>query len=217
MLRVVGASFGRTGTTSVRLALERLGFGPCHYMRALFTDETGARAWCAAAEGTRPDWPRLLAGYGSTIAWPASYFWRELADLYPAAKVLLLTRDPDEWYESVARTLYRTRPASGGTAARDRTVERIVWQGTFGGRFADRTHAVAVYRAHLDAVRAGVPRDRLLEFAPAQGWAPLCAALGVDVPDEPFPLANTTDEYLRRATEAGVLPAAERTAAARGD
>lgn len=203
MLRVVGASFGRTGTTSVRLALQRLGFGPCHYMRALFTDEAVARAWCA----DRPDLAALLAGCRSTIAWPASYHWRELAARNPAAKVLLLTRDPDEWYDSVAATLWRTRPAGAAetAAARDQAVERIVWQGTFGGRFADRAHAIAVYRAHREAVRAEVPRDRLIEFAPAQGWEPLCAALGAGVPDEPFPRANTTGEYLRRAAEAGVL------------
>jgi hypothetical protein len=217
VLRIVGASFGRTGTTSARLALERLGFGPCHYMRALFTDEAAAQAWYAAAGDALPDWPRLLAGYRSTIAWPASYFWRELAALYPTAKVLLLTRDPDEWYESVAGTLYRTRPVDGGSAMRDRAVERIVWQGIFGGRFADREHAIAVYRAHLEAVREGVPRARLVEFSPAQGWAPLCSALGVDVPREPFPVANTTGDYVRRAAEAGVLPGGARTAAARGE
>lgn len=209
MVSIVGAAFGRTGTSSARKALERLGFGPCHGMRRLFTDDAHAAAWLRAAEGGPVDWHRLLDGYGATVAWPASAFWRELAQAYPAARVLLLVRDADAWYDSVAATLFRTRPADATTdertPLRDRTIERIVWQGTFGGRFADRAHAIGVYRAHLDRVRREVPRGRLVEVDVADGWGPLCAALGVDVPDEPFPVANTTGEYLERARRAGAL------------
>ncbi|GAA3212225.1 sulfotransferase family protein [Nonomuraea helvata] len=208
MLKVVGASYGRTGTTSVRLALETLGFGPCHYMRELFTSPAHAQEWLRVAEGGAPDWKRLLDGFASTIAWPAAFYWRELAAVFPEAKVLLIVRDPASWYASMRRTLYRTRPAGAGPAAnvRDQVIEKIVWQGTFSGRFEDRDHAIGVYLAHLDEVREAVPSGRLIEFEPSHGWEPLCAALGVGVPDVPFPTANTTDEYLRRAEQAGVLP-----------
>lgn len=210
MLKVVGASFGRTGTSSVRLALETLGFGPCHYMRELFISPSHAQEWLRIVEGGGPDWERLLDGFTSTIAWPAAFYWRELAATWPEAKVLLIVRDPALWYASMTRTLYRTRPADAGRetslGVRDRVIEKIVWQGTFSGRFEDRDHAIGVYRAHLDEVRDAVPSGRLIEFEPSRGWEPLCAALGVDVPDAPFPVANTTDEYLRRAEQAGVLP-----------
>ncbi|MEV4115518.1 sulfotransferase family protein [Nonomuraea sp. NPDC049695] len=208
MLKVVGASYGRTGTTSVRLALETLGLGPCHYMRELFTSPAHAEEWLRVAEGGEPDWKRLLDGFASTIAWPAACYWRELAAAFPEAKVLLIVRDPASWYASMRRTLYRTRPAEAGpgTSVRDQVIEKIVWQGTFSGRFEDRDHAIGVYLAHLDEVRKAVPSGRLVEFEPSRGWEPLCAALGVDVPDVPFPTANTTDEYLRRAEQAGVLP-----------
>lgn len=209
MLSIVGASFGRTGTSSAREALVRLGFGPCHGMRQLFTDDGHAAAWLRAADGGPVDWPRLLDGYRATVAWPASYFWRELADAYPRARVLLLTRDPASWYDSIAATLFRTRPADATTDARtpirDRAIERIVWQGTFGGRFADREYAIGVYADHLARVRREVPANRLVEVDVADGWAPLCAALDVAVPDEPFPVANTTEEYLTRARRAGAL------------
>ncbi|HEY3502336.1 MAG TPA: sulfotransferase [Actinocatenispora sp.] len=209
MLSIVGAAFGRTGTSSAREALVRLGLGPCHGMRQLFTDDAHAAAWLRAAEGGPVDWRRLLDGYGATVAWPASAFWRELADAYPKAKVLLLVRDPDAWYDSVARTLFRTRPAGATTdhrtPVRDRAIERIVWRGTFGGRFADRAYALGVYAAHRDRVRREVPAERLVEVDVADGWGPLCAALGVGVPDEPFPVANTTEEYLTRARRAGAL------------
>ncbi|MEV0235364.1 sulfotransferase family protein [Nonomuraea sp. NPDC050786] len=208
MLKVVGASYGRTGTSSVRLALEILGFGPCHYMRELFTSPAHAEEWLRVAEGGAPDWKRLLDGFASTIAWPAAFWWRELAAAFPEARVLLIVRDPASWYASMRRTLYRTRPAVAGPEAsvRDQVIEKIVWQGTFSGRFEDRDHAIGVYLAHLDEVRDAVPPGRLIEVEPSRGWEPLCAALGVDVPDVPFPVANTTDDYLRRAEQAGVLP-----------
>jgi len=203
MLRVVGASFGRTGTTSARLALEALGFGPVHYMRALFADERHAAGWLRAVDGER-DWARLLRTYRSTIAWPAAYFWRELAAAYPDARVLLLRRDADAWYDSMRRTLWRTRPDTP-TIVRDRAIEAIVWRGVFGGRFTDRARAIELYRAQLAAVRREIAPERLVEADVADGWAPLCAGLGVPVPAAPFPHANTTSEYVARAGRAGAL------------
>ncbi|ADD42364.1 sulfotransferase family protein [Stackebrandtia nassauensis] len=204
-LDIIGASFGRTGTTSVRLALETLGFGPCHYMRHLFTDVEHARDWMWVADGNDPNWDVLLSGFASTIAWPASCYWRELAEAFPDAKVLLIDRDPVEWYGSVSRTLYRTRPRTA-VEPRDKTIERLIWSGVFDGRFSDPQHAMDVYRAHRDEVRATIPADRLVDVDVAAGWPPLCEALGVAVPDEPFPHANSTGEYLDRARSAGAVP-----------
>ncbi len=218
MLKVIGASFGRTGTSSARVALESLGFGPCHYMRALFTDPTQAQDWLAVAQGAVPDWPRILRGYRSTVAWPATYFWRELAAAYPAAKVLLIVRDPQDWYDSMYRTLYRTRPSdTTQLPVRDAAIERIVWQGTFGGRFTDRAHAIGVYREHLAEVRDTISADRLIELDVSQGWRTLCSALGVDEPPADFPVLNTTDEYLRRAGRAGALPVAQEPGLDKGE
>lgn len=203
-LAVVGASFGRTGTTSVRRALEHLGFGPCHYMRHLAANARHAADWLRVAEGETPDFSALLGGFAATIAWPSSCFWRELAEANPSAKVLLINRDPADWYASVARTLYRTRPKEP-RADYDLVIERLIWDGTFGGRFTDPQHAMDVYRAHYREVRATIPADRLVEVDPARGWPPLCEALGVPVPGETFPHANSTGEYLDRARAAGAV------------
>lgn len=196
-LTVVGASFGRTGTTSVRKALEHLGFGPCHYLRHLYGNHRHGLDWLRVADGEPPDFGALLGGFGSTVAWPASCFWRELAEANPSAKVLLLHRDPADWYASVARTLYLSRPRRS-TGAGDRVMDRLIWNGVFGGRFTDPRYAMDVYRDHYRDVRDTVPADRLIEFDPARGWPPLCEALGVPVPGHPFPHANSTDEYLDR-------------------
>lgn len=185
-LTVIGASFGRTGTASVRLALEQLGFGPCHHIRHLYASDRHARAWLRVAEGEPADWPSLLSGFTATLTWPASCFWRELAEANPSAKVLTVLRDPGDWYAGLARTHYQARPKKPKTS-RDRVMEHLVWNGVFGGRFTDPHHAMDVYRAHLREVRATIPADRLIEVDPARGWPPLCEQLGVPVPDEPFP------------------------------
>lgn len=155
-MKVIGAGLGRTGTDSVKAALELLGFGPCHHMKEMFANPSSIRSWLRAAEEGRPDFVRLLGGFGSTVDWPSVFFWRQLVEAYPMAKVLLTVRDPQSWYNSVAETLYRSRyetidavsPAIreqflARPALRDqpRLVERTIWQGTFRGRFADRAYA----------------------------------------------------------------------------
>ncbi|ADD41821.1 sulfotransferase family protein [Stackebrandtia nassauensis] len=203
-LTVIGASFGRTGTASVRFALEQLGFGPCHHIRHLFASDRHARDWLRVAEGEPADWHRLLFGFAATIAWPASCYWRELAEANPSAKVLLVHRDPSDWYASVARTLYRRRPKRP-VAERDRVFERLIWNGVFDGRFTDPRHAMDVYRDHYREVRATIPSDRLIEVDAAKGWPPLCEELGVPVPDETFPHANATGEYPNRPRTTGAV------------
>ncbi|RKR87107.1 hypothetical protein BDK92_1380 [Micromonospora pisi] len=216
MLKVIGAGFGRTGTRSTKDALELLGFGPCHHMTELFQHPTTIAGWLAASEGGPVDWERVLDGYRSTVDWPSAYFWRELSTAYPDAKVLLTVRDPQQWYDSAASTIYRARSSRPETLPpgvrqaleeqpelRDqpRLVEKLIWQGTFDGRFEDREHAIAVYTAHVAEVRATVPAPRLLEFDPAQGWEPLCSWLGVDPPERPFPLLNTGASFRERITD----------------
>ncbi|MFK3982201.1 sulfotransferase family protein [Micromonospora sp. NPDC050397] len=216
VLEIIGAGFGRTGTMSTKEALELLGFGPCHHMTELFRQPASIAGWLRVAEGGPADWDSLYAGYRSTLDWPGAYFWRDLVATYPDARVLLTVRDPDRWYDSVASTIYRPRSSDPSTLSpavrrateerpelldQPRLAEKLVWQGTFGGRFADRAHAIGVYTAHLAEVRATVPAGRLLEFDPAQGWEPLCSWLGVDPPDTPFPLLNTGESFRERIAD----------------
>ncbi|GIG91308.1 sulfotransferase family protein [Plantactinospora endophytica] len=222
MLRVIGVGFGRTGTRSTKEALELLGFGPCHHMAELFAHPETIREWLRAAQGGPVDWSTLLAGYRSTVDWPSVYFWRDLIEVYPNARVLLTVRDPQRWYDSVSSTIYQGRsvdPEAAPAGLRQayearpelldqpRLTEALIWQGTFGGRFADREHALRVYADHVAEVRATVPTDRLLEFDVAQGWQPLCDFLGVDLPAEPFPLLNTSAAFRERLVDPAGLHA----------
>ena len=214
-LSIVGAGFGRTGTLSLKVALERLGFGPCYHMLEVHKNPAHAGLFSAAADGAPTDWKALFEGWGSVVDWPASYFWREIADAFPDALVLLSTRDPDRWYDSVMNTIYQAMqmeiPAEAPQPFVDqgRMARKIVLDETFDGRLDDRAHAIDVYLRHNQAVRdAFADSGRLLEFQAAQGWAPLCERLGVAVPDEDFPRVNDTasfQERFRLAAETGEI------------
>lgn len=195
-LDVIGAGMGRTGTYSLKLALEHLGFGPCHHMADVNANLEQKELWRAAGQGQLPNWDLAYAGYRSAVDWPTAHFWREVSDHYPDAKVVLTVRDPEAWYDSVAQTIglmmdpASNDPQSFGAA--------VVGNGVFGGRFNDRHHAIAVYEEHNATVRATLPPERLLTYQVSEGWGPLCAFLGVQLPSEPFPRTNSTAEFRAR-------------------
>jgi hypothetical protein len=202
-LDVIGAGFGRTGTLSLKLALERLGFVKCYHMMEVFSHAEHVPMWAAAHRGEPVDWEKLYEGYRASVDWPSCNLWREHAALWPNAKVILSTRDPDSWYTSVMNTIYKSSTAMRN--ADDPTMKRhgewaweIIWQYVFDGRIEDRAHAISVYNAHVDRVKATIPKSRLLVFEARQGWEPLCGFLGVAVPDEPYPRVNTTEDFVGR-------------------
>jgi hypothetical protein len=193
-MKVIGAGFGRTGTLSMKAALERIGFGPCYHMLELLKHPEHEPTWTAALGGETVDWDDIFGAYGSTTDWPACNFWRELTGRYPDAKVVLTVRDPEKWWHSMETTLF-TVPRTGVLPSPQSAVAeigRLVLDRTFDGRTAtaDREHVIRRFEEHNASVRQGVAPDRLLVFEVAQGWGPLCDFLGVEVPDEPFPHLN---------------------------
>jgi hypothetical protein len=196
---VIGAGFGRTGTLSLKVALEQLGFGPCMHMIPLLRDPETSALIRKAAEGDVDSLDVALAGHRSTVDWPMTYFWRELADRHPAAKVILTVRDPQKWYDSADRTIHVAANAGRAPGGLDPDVmgmvDATVWDGTFGGRFADRDTAIKIFEEHNHRVRREIPADRLLVFEVGQGWGPLCSFLGVPVPETPFPRLNDTAAF----------------------
>lgn len=204
-LDVIGAGFGRTGTLSLKTALEHLGFERCHHMMEVMANPAQAPVWTAACRGERVDFDALLAGYRATVDWPACVFWRELMAAYPDAKILLSVRPSARWFASFRSTIYEvmTRQLPQGVEIPAPFADvaemgaAVVRDRSFGRDLAAMTEAeiIATYEAHNQSVRDGVPDDRLLEFDVVQGWAPLCAFLEVDVPDEPFPNMNDTAQF----------------------
>lgn len=194
-LLLIGAGFGRTGTTSLKLALERLGLAPCYHMQTAMTRPGHARFWLRARQGkvTAADFRRFFDGYRATVDWPACEFYRELMTAYPEARVLLNVRDAGAWYDSTRAMLFAVKDALPWWFPPSvlRMQEAVIWDGRMQGRFADRGAAIAVYEAHVREVRQAVPAARLLEYRVEQGWRPLCEFLGVPVPEGvPFPHVN---------------------------
>ncbi|GAB4011436.1 sulfotransferase family protein [Nocardioides ultimimeridianus] len=195
---MVGAGVGRTGTLSLKTALERLLDGPCYHGSVLFDLGRGRhlRFWRAAARGEPVDWAGFLDGYAAVVDWPASAFWEDIAATYPDAIVVLSTRDsPVAWHRSAHETIFRyARLAPINPIVRMFTE---VLAARFTPRVLDPEEAMAAYERHNAHVRATVPPERLVEWRPGDGWEPLCAALGVPVPDEPFPETNTRADWDR--------------------
>jgi hypothetical protein len=203
VVEIIGAGFGRTGTSSLKRALEILGFDPCHHMSEVLRQPRTTIGWTAALNGATAELPALLAGYRATLDFPGCLLWREMTELYPRAKVLLSVRDPKKWYDSARATIINRdrgrlgdvvtadgdnladllRPFSAAMAARG-------WR-----RDLSEADTIAVFQQHNDTVRATVEPEKLLVYEVTQGWEPLCAFLGVDVPGVPFPHANDGESF----------------------
>ena len=190
---MIGVGFGRTGTLSLKAALEDLDFGPCMHMIPVLADSERAMLFRKAADGDSDSLDAAMDGYRSTVDWPGTFFWRDLLERNPEAKVVLTVRDPEKWYDSAFSTIYQAATApdvSAEVAPALDMAHATVWDGTFDGRFADREFAVRTFEEHNAAVRREVPAERLLEFEVSEGWEPLCEFLDRPVPDKPFPRLN---------------------------
>lgn len=199
-LRVIGAGWGRTGTLSTKVALERLGFGPCYHMIEVFRTHPEHRTrWRQAAAGTQVDWSEIFSDYQATVDWPACAFWRELADAYPEAKVLLTERPAGDWFESFDATISngipREHPGEGDETGA--MMNEVIVQGSLGGRCSSRDEIIGRYEEHVAEVRAELPTERLLVWSPREGWEPLCDFLDVSTPAEPFPRVNDRPDFYR--------------------
>jgi hypothetical protein len=195
MLKVVGAGVGRTGTHSLKIALEQLLGGPCHHMVEVFAHPEEVAVWTDAIDGKAVDWGALMSGYTAQVDWPGGSFWPELSVANPDALVLLSTRDPDKWYTSCSNTIFGGMQvlADGG----DQWMEAMLrlFKERFSDQIDDRDAMVAAYERHNEAVRAAIPKERLLDWTPSDGWEPICERRDLPVPSEPFPVTNTTKEF----------------------
>jgi hypothetical protein len=197
-MRVIGLGVGRTGTFSMKLALEQLNFGPCHHM-----EEVDARSpeqiavWASAANG-KVDWKKAYAGYNSAVDWPTAAFCRELATAYPDAKFILTIRDPESWYASFSQTIVpliqRTAKTPPELLPFLKMVMAVVQKTGF--RIpSTKEEILTAFHRHIEIVTQTIPADRLLLFDVKQGWKPLCQFLGVAVPTSDFPRTNNTKDF----------------------
>lgn len=209
-LKVIGAGLGRTGTESLKKALEQLGFGNCYHMFELMKNPEHLPEWEKLQRGETPNYELLFKGYQSCTDFPAAIYYREFMQQYPEAKVVLTVRDADKWYDSAAKTIFRKIPAVfmamlplfGLFSKMARSylpihtcAQSVVHEGFFYGRTHDREYTKTIFNAWNEEVKRTVPVERLLVFEVKDGWQPLCDFLGVPAPSVPFPRANDGDSF----------------------
>lgn len=206
-LSVISAGFGRTGTMSLKLALEELGLGPCHHMIEVIENGAAQVPLWNDALADNPDFDAIYAGYNCAVDWPTAAFWQELATHYPDAKVILSTRSAESWYKSISETILATVWAPDKWPAQATewfTMVTKVIERSFGDA-RDKDAIIAAFHAHEAAVKAAIPADRLLVHAARDGWLPLCTFLDVPVPDAPYPRTNSKEEFFEHMKKADEL------------
>lgn len=202
-MRVIGVGVGRTGTYSLKLAINQLGLGPCHHMEEVLHNQAEqVPLWAAAVDG-HTDWEAIYNGYESAVDWPTAGFFRELIAAFPSAKFVLTVRNPDSWVESFSQTIYKL--VAGGI---DVPEAMQAWLDMAAGvisktgfpRGLDAPALKDAFNAHNDTVKASIPADQLLVYQVKDGWEPLCKFLGQPVPAGPFPRTNDRGEFWDRVS-----------------
>lgn len=219
-MKVIGTGLPRTGTLSQKLALDRLGFGPTYHMVNVLANLDLVSDWQAALDGN-PDWGKIFDGFEAAVDWPAGYFFKELIELHPDAKVVHSVRDTARWEKSMRETVWAVyhgdflihhmssarATVDPGWAAYLRLLKGLLWSesGTLHRGHETPAGLIASFDAHTEAVKRSVPPDQLLIYDITDGWEPLCEFLEVKVPDEPMPRVNEAEEFKRRVVELSLV------------
>jgi hypothetical protein len=197
-INIIGVGVGRTGTYSLRLGINQLGFGPCHHMEEVLKNmDVQVSLWSEAVKGNA-NWDAIYDGYNSAVDWPTAGFYRELIKKYPTAKFILTERSPESWAESFGSTIYKL--VEGRNEAPEKMhkwlnmVNEVLTKTGFPDGL-DKDGLIKGFIAHGKAVREVIPEEQLLVFQVKEGWEPLCNFLNVSVPKDPFPRTNNREEF----------------------
>jgi len=222
-MKVIGAGLPRTATLSQKLGLEILGFEPCYHMVNVLGDLGEGARWRRVLDGDLRV-GEVFDGFQATVDWPGSFFYDELLEDHPDAKVLLSVRSPDAWAESMRDTIWAMfyddvlmRHLSDARACVDpqwreyTEMMKEMWQrsGLLNGEATTLEWMAAGFERYVAQVRRRVPADQLLVWSPADGWEPLCDFLERPVPDMPFPRVNDTEQFAQRIVDGALIAVQE--------
>ena len=213
-LNIIGSGLGRTGTYSLKLALEILGFGKCYHMTELFQNPEGVRFFNDAEKGKQVDWERLFRDYTSAVDSPVARYYKNIYSYYPNSKVIHTVRDPDVWYKSASATIFPAGnpfswkilklavhlPFSINAIKRIPVLmyTRKLSHLEFGNNLNDKEKVISEFNFHTEDVIKTIPKEKLLVFDVRSGWLPLCGFLNVPVPEVPFPVSNSGKEFFEK-------------------
>lgn len=218
-IKVIGTGLGRTGTHSLKIALEQLGFGKCYHMVELLNNPAGLTYFEQAERGENVDWDSLFQGYLSAVDYPVARYYKPLIAKYPDAKLVHTTRNPEAWYESCKNTIFwATKPDAGRIFSMmvrmpfSPTIRKrlpvLKYNGSlidleFGKDLNDKTKVMDYFKKRDEEILKTVPKERLIIYNVKDGWEPLCKFLNVPVPSNPFPKSNTTEEFRNNVKNMG--------------
>lgn len=210
-MKIIGAGYGRTGTKSLQIALEKLGYGKCYHMEALLRHPADVVHWKNANEEKNVNWEALFKNYQSIVDFPGAIYYKQLADYYPTSKVILTVRNPEKWYDSVYETIFSFDPGPAlklkmlltmpfSPISRNlfqviRLNDQSIWKKHFEGNFKNKGYTIQKFNDHIEEVKRAIPKDRLLVFEVKDGWQPLCNFLNKEVPNEDFPKSNAKEGF----------------------
>lgn len=192
-LKIIGAGMGRTGTASLKVAIEQLGVGDCYHMSEVLKNPGYTADWVNAADGNA-DWLKIFNGYSATVDNPGCNFWKALADYYPQAKVILTVRDANKWFDSTNETIHSIEFANFiKNSPFGEMVQKTIWD-IVENRMQDRSHMVDFFKNRTSEIIDYIEPERLLVYEVSEGWEPLCTFLNLPVPETEFPRINSRDE-----------------------
>ncbi|MFN8296417.1 MAG: sulfotransferase [Chitinophagales bacterium] len=212
-IQVIGAGMGRTGTLSLKHALEELGYHKTHHMLEVIENPEQLPYWIEMHHNRKSDYDAMFKGFTAMVDFPGAIYYKEFMVQYPDAKVILNVRDPEKWYKSVNDTIYNIprgfqrvmmkavgifKPEVKYMATFFDYVDNLLWNGFFEGKFEDKEFTIKKFNDWIEEVKRTVPPEKLLVFEVSQGWEPLCAFLNKPIPDKPFPRVNDTAEFNER-------------------
>lgn len=211
-IKVIGAGFPRTGTSSLKVALQTLGFDECYHMKNLLIDPYKLPLWNELESTGKTDYDKLFDGFQAIVDIPGYLYYKQLMEQYPEAKVILSTRPFEKWYPSINSTLVKAvypsiglklkiirkalgRPAVFQSKKCVDMVKRTFFENHFEKKFSDKQKAESIFNEHIESVKAHVPKENLLIYQPGDGWEPLCDFLNIAVPAEPYPHLNKRENF----------------------
>ncbi len=214
-LEIIGTGLARTGTMSLKQALEYLTGKRCFHMIELLKNPARIEILKKGYKSNQIEWSKFYEGYHSALDYPTCLYYPDLVKLNPDIKVIHTRRDFDSWYHSVKETVYRGKPKTikdvtslvkNMLFSKDyRKVapvfmfnDKLIWRGQFESRFEDKEFMRAKYQSHEALVTSSIKAENLLWYDVKEGWAPLCQFLGKTVPEIDFPKANERKEFNRK-------------------